>query len=222
MKKTDKWYLMTSANVNVGMLSRKCIRHIIGYKSHITLNRNIVIPNKKRPSNTKNTTTALIATANENEKNLTDEFSAETKSNTPTKRQKLSTTKWDSPEALKLFTPTYKMSNPAFQQNYLNDDYDQELFIKNNIKEQIQLFKRAWLTESGWKAVIHDQDQFNYYTSHSIFHLRNQCKYICKSLERVLEDYDSSTWRDCCKDAEMVSHLQPQKQPMFHKPIHKL
>ena len=58
------------------------------------------------------------------------------------------------------------------------------------------------MTESGWKAIIHDQDQYNHYTSQSIFYLRNQCKYLCKkSLERVLEDYERSTLRDCCINA---------------------
>ena len=55
---------------------------------------------------------------NGNEINLTEDFDAET-TNSPAKKQKLSSSKWDSPEALKLFILTYKVFNPTFQQNYL-------------------------------------------------------------------------------------------------------
>ena len=72
-------------------------------------------------------------------------------------------------------------------------NFDQEKFIKTHLRTQLEVFKRAWLTENGWRNVIHDMDQLNTYNSSSIFHLRIKCKYLCKSIEKVINDHETST-----------------------------
>ena len=42
------------------------------------------------------------------------------------------------------------------------EDYDQENDIKEHLFHQLNLFRRAWLTDNGWRKLVHDEDIDNH------------------------------------------------------------
>ena len=78
------------------------------------------------------------------------------------------------------------------------EDYDQENDIKEHLFDQLNLFRRAWLTDKGWHKLVHDEDIDNHYNSISIFELRNKAKYYLKAIENAIETYQEEGWTNCC------------------------
>ena len=81
------------------------------------------------------------------------------------------------------------------------EDYDQENDIKEHLFHQLNLFRRAWLTDNGWRKLVHDEDIDNHYNSMSIFDLRNKAKYLTKAIENAIETYEEEGWTNCCNKA---------------------
>ena len=83
----------------------------------------------------------------------------------------------------------------------VNEDFDQEIFIKKHLRHQLNLFRRGWLSESAWKTLLHDQDEDKLYSNMAAFDLRNKCKYLAKAIECTLMMYEDHTFTQCCEAA---------------------
>ena len=75
------------------------------------------------------------------------------------KNQKVFKSRWYSPEAYVLFIPELERNSENLQQKISQESYDQEIEIKQHLCKQLSLFRRAWLTDSGWKVLVHDNDE---------------------------------------------------------------
>ena len=92
----------------------------------------------------------------------------------------------------------------------------QEQFIKHHLNIQLSAFKRGWLSESGWRFVVSDNDEDNMFTNSSIFEIRNKCKYLTKAIENALERYQNSTWKQCCISAiDEINKFEKCKNEKF-------
>ena len=100
-----------------------------------------------------------------------------------------------------LFVPQNTRSNEMMKTIINCDSFDQEKYILQHLKTQLKLFKRSWLSENGWRQVIHDKDELNLYSKSSIFDVRNKCKYLSKAIEHAIESYNQSGWLHCCQCA---------------------
>ena len=70
--------------------------------------------------------------------------------------------------------------------NTLTSSVDQEVIIKQHLRKQLSTFRRGWLTQSGWKNLLHDNDENKLYNDMSIFDIRNKCKYLSKAIENTI------------------------------------
>ena len=101
--------------------------------------------------------------------------------------------------------------------SFTNDLYDQEIKIKQHLRKQLNLFRRAWLTDSGWKILIHDQDIDKHFNSVSIFDIRNKAKYLAKAVEVALEEFDTQSWATCCQKAiQLINNFENSDQLEIH------
>ena len=93
-----------------------------------------------------------------------------------------------------------------------------EISIKGHLRNQLSHFRRGWLSESGWKTLLHDKDECNLYSNMAIFDLRNKCKYLAKAIESTLAMYDSCTFTQCCQHAvDTISNFERTDELNFEE-----
>ena len=103
-----------------------------------------------------------------------------------------------------LFVPELERKKAASQSTTNELLYDQESNIKEQLIAQLSVFRRAWLTENGWRNMIHDEDINNHYNIVAIFDIRNKAKYFAKAIEVAIESYDEIGWAACCDKAKKM------------------
>ena len=79
--------------------------------------------------------------------------------------------------------------------------FNQDIYIKQHLRQQLTKFRRGWLSQSGWKYLLHDKDEYNLFPQPAIGDIRNKCKYISKAIETALDCYDEFGWTSCCEKA---------------------
>ena len=115
-------------------------------------------------------------------------------------------TRWHSPEAFKLFVPDFVRKSDIMKELISHHNFDQEMYIKQHLQTQLLKFKRGWLSENGWRNLIHDKDEFDKFSTTAIFDIRNKCKYISKALEFAIKNYSDCGWLQNCQSA--ISTIQ--------------
>ena len=110
------------------------------------------------------------------------------------------------------------------KQKKTEPSYDQEIFVKQNLRKQLSLFRRGWLSESGWKHLLHDKDELNLFPPQSVWDIRNKCKYIAIAIETALDSYDQHGWTICCEmaikkiiDFEKTEHVEFIEDDTYNK-----
>ena len=131
--------------------------------------------------------------------------------------------RWYSPEAYLLFVPELERKKAASQSTRNDILHDQETIIKDQLNSQLSLFRRAWLTENGWRNMIHDKDINNHYNNVAIFDIRNKAKYLAKAIEIAIVSYDDIGWTACCDEAiksvnkfECVNDLEVKETDIYN------
>ena len=98
--------------------------------------------------------------------------------------------KWYSPEAQKYFLP----KTFCRESKNCNDEVsDQKQKIIEHLRKQMVLFRDAWLIQDAWRKLIDDEDNDNVYTNKDIFNVRRKAKYLFRSLDEIVRNYETST-----------------------------
>ena len=80
----------------------------------------------------------------------------------------------------------------------------------------MSLFIRAWLTDSGWRSLVHYKNVNNHFNSVSIFDLRSKAKYLAKSIERAIDHYDKDRVKFCERAIQAMSNFGNSDQLELH------
>lgn len=89
----------------------------------------------------------------------------------------------------------------GFRKMRKDSSFNQEVYIKQNLCQQLTLFRRGWLGQSGCKFLLHDKDEYNLFPQPAIWDIRNKCKYISKAINTALDCYDEYWWTSYCEKA---------------------
>jgi len=113
--------------------------------------------------------------------------------------------KWQSPEALLLFTGKVKNSkrkrkSKKKKQQLFHDEED-DIDVREHVIEKLHILRNAYLTSEGWKDVVDDNDSCNHCTPYEAFVIRQKALYLFVLMECALEYYEEITWREICSEA---------------------
>ena len=112
----------------------------------------------------------------------------------------LEQTYWDSPEAHFLFGQR--------EGGNVKQDQTGEA-LENVMRSRINMFKRAYLTPLGWKAMVNDFDQMDKCSSVDIFIFQSKAKYLALALQFALDHMPTLTWQQCCeRSIKMVNDFE--------------
>ena len=110
--------------------------------------------------------------------------------------------KWQSPEALFLFTGTVKNNKRRMMKSKLRKKrkivHDFDIDVREDVKTKSDILKKAYLTSQGWRSIIDDNDSGNHCTPYERFVVQQKAKYLYVLMEQALEFYEDLTWKDIC------------------------
>ena len=64
------------------------------------------------------------------------------------------------------------------KQQQAESSYSQEVVIKQHLRKQLSIFRSGWLSQNGWKNLLHDKDEHKLLPQGSVHDMKNKCKYI--------------------------------------------
>ena len=114
--------------------------------------------------------------------------------NEPTDIPSQYSSKFKSPEALKMFLPTTYFENKAKGVSIIEN---QEKTIKKYLQQQLVKFHEGWLCVMGWKQLLFENDDWKLYSDSDIFVLRNKCKYLYFGTKSLLLNYHHKSSIEC-------------------------
>jgi hypothetical protein len=105
----------------------------------------------------------------------------------------LKQSRWDSPEALSLFvhgTKATRLKKRKRNSNRNESDKNSDIDVKEHVRNQVFLLRKAYLTSEGWRSIVDDNDVGNQCSEYDVFMLQTKAKYLAVTLTQALSQYE--------------------------------
>ena len=85
-----------------------------------------------------------------------------------------------------MFIPRHLRVSSDLKSKIKEPSFNQEIYIKQHLRQQLTKFRRGWLSPSGWKYLLHDKDEYNLFPQAAICDIKNNVNTFLRLLKLPL------------------------------------